>query len=45
MTQKMKGNPRLDAALAELAQDFRGRVISHEMADKITRRVFRRQSS
>lgn len=39
MTQKMKGNPRLDAALAELAQDFRGRVISHEMADKITRRV------
>ena len=39
MTKKMKGNPRLDAALAELAQDFRGRVISHEMADKITRRV------
>lgn len=39
MTKKMKGNARLDAALAELAGDFRGRVISPEMADKITKRV------
>lgn len=39
MTKKMKGNPRLDAALVELAEDFRGRVVSHEMAGKITKRV------
>ncbi len=39
MMKKMKGNPRLDAALVELAEDFSGRVVSHEMADKITKRV------
>jgi len=39
MTKKTKGNARLDAALVEMAQDFRGRVISHETADKITKRV------
>ena len=39
MTKKTKANPHLDAALVELAQDFRGRVISHETADKITKRV------
>lgn len=38
MTKKTKGNARLDAALVEMAQDFRGRVVSHETADKITKR-------
>ncbi len=39
MTTKTKGNARLDAALLEMAQDFRGRIISHETADKITMRI------
>ncbi len=39
MARKIKGNIRLDAALLEMAQDFRGRLISHETADKITKRV------
>jgi hypothetical protein len=39
MSKKMKRNERLDAALLEMAQDFRGRAISHETADKIIRRV------
>jgi putative transcriptional regulator len=39
MARKTKGNVRLDAALLELAQDFRGRIISRETADKITKRV------
>lgn len=39
MTAKTKGNARLDAALLEMAEDFRGRAISHEMADKITMRI------
>ena len=43
MNRKTKGNPRLDAALLEMAQDFRGRVISHETADKITKRVLGRE--
>ena len=29
MARKIKGNVRLDAALLEMAQDFRGRLISH----------------
>ncbi len=39
MARNTKGNPRIDAALLEMAQDFRGRLISHETADKITKRV------
>jgi putative transcriptional regulator len=39
MTKKTKGNARLDAALLEMAEDFRGSVISDEAADKITKRV------
>jgi putative transcriptional regulator len=39
MTAKTKGNAKLDEALLEMAQDFRGRVISNETADKITMRI------
>jgi len=39
MARMTKENVRLDAALLEMAQDFRGRLISHETADKITKRV------
>jgi putative transcriptional regulator len=39
MTTKTKGNARLDAALLEMAADFRGTVLSNEAADKITMRV------
>lgn len=39
MTGKTNGKSRLDAVLLEMAQDFRGRVISHETADKIMKRV------
>ena len=35
-TRKTKGNPRVDEALLELAQDFRGTLLSNETADKIT---------
>jgi putative transcriptional regulator len=34
-----KGNPRIDEALLELAQDFRGTLLSNETADKITMRI------
>lgn len=34
-----KGNTRLDAALLELAQDYRGTLLSKGTADKITMRV------
>ena len=44
MTVKTNGNLRIDAALLEMAQDFRGRVISHETAEKITKRVLRRKN-
>jgi putative transcriptional regulator len=36
---KTKGNPRLDAALLEMAQDMRGTLLSKDTADKITMRV------
>src|SRR5271166_4674983 len=36
---KAKGNPRLDAALLEMAQDMRGTLLSKDTADKITMRV------
>jgi putative transcriptional regulator len=38
-TKKTKGNPRVDEALLELAQDFRGTLLSTETADKITLRI------
>jgi putative transcriptional regulator len=38
-TRKTKGNPRVDEALLELAQDFRGTLLSNATADKITMRV------
>ena len=37
--RKTKGNPRVDEALLELAQDFRGTLLSNETADKITMRI------
>jgi hypothetical protein len=37
--RKTKGNPRIDEALLELAQDFRGTLLSNETADKITMRI------
>ncbi len=36
---RKKDNKRLDDALLELAQDFRGTLLSHATADKITMRV------
>ncbi len=39
MTRKTKGNPRVDEALLELAQDFCGTLLSNETADKITMRI------
>ena len=39
MTTKPKGNKRLDAALLEMARDFRGTLLSEATADKITMRV------
>jgi putative transcriptional regulator len=39
MTRKKKGNPRLNEALLEMAQDFRGTLLSKETADKITMRI------
>jgi putative transcriptional regulator len=38
-TKKTKGNPRIDEALLELAQDFRGTLLTKETADKITMRI------
>ena len=38
-TRKTKGNPRIDEALLELAQDFRGTLLSNETAGKITMRI------
>jgi putative transcriptional regulator len=38
-TKKTKGNPRVDEALLELAQDFRGTLLSTETAGKITLRI------
>jgi putative transcriptional regulator len=37
--RKTQGNPRVDEALLELAQDFRGTLLSNETADKITMRI------
>lgn len=39
MKAKTKGNARLDAALLELAQDYRGTLLSKGTADKITMRI------
>ncbi len=39
MKTKTKGNAKLDEALLEMAQDFRGHTISNETADKITMRI------
>jgi hypothetical protein len=39
MTKKRQGNARLDTKLLQMAQDFRGRIISHETVDKIIKRV------
>lgn len=36
---KMKGNPKIDEALLELAQDFPGTLLSNDTADKITMRI------
>jgi len=37
--RKTRGNPRIDEALLELAQDFRGTLLSDETAEKITMRI------
>ena len=37
--KKTKSNPRIDEALLELAQDFRGTLLTKETADKITMRI------
>jgi hypothetical protein len=34
-----EGYPRIDEALLELAQEFRGALLSNETADKITMRI------
>ena len=39
IAKKAKGNPRIDEALLELAQDFRGTLLSEQTADKITMRI------
>jgi putative transcriptional regulator len=39
VTKKANGNTRLDEALLELAQDFRGTLLSKKTADKITIRI------
>ena len=39
IAKKAKGNPRVDEALLELAQDFRGTLLSERTADKITMRI------
>lgn len=39
MTNRDKGNPRLDAELLEMAQIYRGTLIRAETADKITKRI------
>ena len=39
MTKTSKRNKRLDAVLLEMANDFRGTLLSEETADKITMRV------
>jgi putative transcriptional regulator len=39
MATKTKGNKRLNEALLEMAQDFRGTLLRQDTADKITMRV------
>lgn len=39
MTTKTRDNKRLNEALLEMAQDFRGTLLSEATADKITMRV------
>jgi hypothetical protein len=39
MKGQTSSNPRIDEALLELAQDFRGTLLSNETADKITMRI------
>ena len=38
-TTTTRGNKRLDAALLEMAQDYRGTLMSERTADKITMRI------
>lgn len=45
MTRKTKGNARLDDALLEMAQDFRGTIFSKDTADKITMRILGERAS
>jgi putative transcriptional regulator len=37
--KKAKGNPRVDEALLELAQTFRGTLLTEKTADRITMRI------
>jgi putative transcriptional regulator len=37
--KKAKSTPRIDEALLDLAQDFRGTLLSERTADKITMRI------
>jgi putative transcriptional regulator len=39
MKTKTRKNPRLDAELLEMAQDYRGTLLSAATADKITMRI------
>lgn len=43
--KKTDPGPRIDEALLELAQDFRGSVLSREVSDRIARRILEKKAS